>query len=56
MAPAKMRDDLVEKIKSALNRVLRRPEVGAFIKGQGADPFGGTLQEFVHFIRDESLK
>ncbi|WP_083827782.1 Bug family tripartite tricarboxylate transporter substrate binding protein [Achromobacter insuavis] len=56
MGPAKMPHDVVERINASLNRVLRMPEVDAFIKGQGADPRGGSAQEFASFIRNESLK
>ncbi|KNY06705.1 hypothetical protein AKG08_24020 [Achromobacter piechaudii] len=56
MGPAQLPKDVVEKINAALNRVLRAPEVDAFIKGQGADPMGGTPQEFAIFIRNESQK
>lgn len=56
MGPAKMSSDVVEKINASLNRVLRMPDVDAFIKGQGADPRGGTPQDFASFIRNESQK
>jgi tripartite-type tricarboxylate transporter receptor subunit TctC len=56
MGPAKLPRDVVEKINAALGRVLRTPEVDAFIKGQGADPMGGTPEEFAIFIRNESQK
>lgn len=56
LAPARMPAALVQKINKDIARVLEISEVRTMLEQQGAQPAGGTPEEFGAFIRSEIAK
>lgn len=53
-APAKTPPDIIEKLNAALNKALADADVRAKLLQAGADPLGGSQQDFAAFCRSES--
>jgi len=53
VAPAGTPPAIVEKVNSAMNRVLGKPETATYLAGIGATANGGTAADFDQFIRKE---
>lgn len=56
LAPAGVDRAIVEKINAEFNRILKLPEVRARLTQVGADPVGGTPDEFARYIRADTAK
>ncbi len=54
--PAKLGAEPVERLASAVRKVLTNPEMRERLKSEGSDPVGSTPAEFSTFIRDEITK
>lgn len=50
IAPPKMPKPLLARINGEINRIIAVPETRQFMSQQGADPLGGTPQEFARAI------
>ncbi len=53
VAPAAVPKDIVARLATDIARVLRMPDVVERLSGQGAEPVGGTPEQFGAFIRTE---
>ncbi len=56
LAPAGVPKDIVQKLSVETRRILELPDVKERLSGQGAEPAGGTPEEFAAFIRSEQAK
>jgi len=56
LAPANTPKDIVQKLSVETRRILQLPDVKERLSGQGAEPAGGTPEEFAAFIRVEQAK
>lgn len=56
LAPANTPKDIVQKLSVETRRILELPDVKERLSGQGAEPAGGTPEEFAAFIRSEQAK
>ncbi|ADP19386.1 extra-cytoplasmic solute receptor family protein 173 [Achromobacter xylosoxidans A8] len=56
MAPGRTPPDLVRKINSDVNDILRLPEVAASFAAQGAEPYITQPDEFARVLRADALK
>jgi tripartite-type tricarboxylate transporter receptor subunit TctC len=56
IAPAGTPRDIVQKLNTAINRVLAMPEVRDILLGQGNQIGGGTPEEFAAMIKAEATK
>jgi tripartite-type tricarboxylate transporter receptor subunit TctC len=56
VGPARMPVDVVARINSDVNQVLRMPDVVSRLEEFGAEDGGGTPQRFDAFMRDERAK
>ena len=56
LAPAGTPQAVVGRLNSELVKVLRSPDVKERLAGQGADPAGGTPEEFLAFLKEEIAK
>jgi len=55
-APAGTPQAVVGRLNSELGKVLRSPDVKERLAGQGADPAGGSPEEFSAFLKEEIAK
>jgi tripartite-type tricarboxylate transporter receptor subunit TctC len=53
VVPAAVPKDIVARLAGDITRVLRLPDVIERLSGQGAEPVGGTPEQFGAFIRSE---
>jgi tripartite-type tricarboxylate transporter receptor subunit TctC len=53
LAPARTPRDVVMRINAEFNRALQNPELRARLGGEGAEPMGGTPEQFATLIREE---
>jgi tripartite-type tricarboxylate transporter receptor subunit TctC len=53
VVPAAVPKDIVARLSADTTRILRMPEVVERLSGQGAEPVGGTAEQFSAFIRSE---
>ena len=53
VVPAAVPKDIVARLAAEITRVLRMPEVVERLSGQGAEPAGGTPEQYGAFIRTE---
>jgi tripartite-type tricarboxylate transporter receptor subunit TctC len=53
MGPANMPPAIVRKINADTNAALQRPEVREQFLLQGAEPAGGTAEEFLALVKRE---
>ena len=56
MAPAATPRNIIAKLNSDMDMVLRRPDVREQLIGDGQEPGGGTGEEFEAFLRNEIVK
>jgi len=56
VAPAATPRDIVTRLAGEFNRILKQPDVVERLSAQGAEPVGGTPEQFGAFIRDEINK
>jgi tripartite-type tricarboxylate transporter receptor subunit TctC len=56
VAPAKTPQPVIQKLNSALNRILAEPEVIQRLSGVGAEPTTGTPQAFATYQASELQK
>lgn len=56
LAPAKTPGLIVEKLSAETARILKLPDVNKRIAELGAEPVGGTPQDYAAFIRSEIVK
>ena len=56
LAPAGLPQDLVQKVASESQRIMRLPEVRQALGSQGFEVVGSTSEEFAAFIRSETEK
>lgn len=56
LAPAGVPKDIVRKLSVETNRILQLPDVRERMSSQGAEPAGGTPEDFAAFIRNEQAK
>jgi tripartite-type tricarboxylate transporter receptor subunit TctC len=52
-APAKTPRAIVDKLNKEVNRILALPDVKKQLEGLGAEPVGGTQEEFAQFVGSE---
>jgi len=53
MLPANAPAEVVTRLNTEVNRILRNPEIGSKLAGMGAVVLGGTSQEFARFSASE---
>ena len=53
VAPAATPKEIIARLSSELNRILKQPDVIERLSSQGAEPVGGTPAEFTAFIQTE---
>jgi len=53
VAPAATPKDIVARLAGEFNRILKQPDVIERLSGQGAEPVGGTPEQFAAFIKVE---
>lgn len=53
LAPAGTPKDVIAKLNSEFNKALKQPELAKRLGDEGADPAGGTPEQFAALIRDE---
>jgi tripartite-type tricarboxylate transporter receptor subunit TctC len=51
--PAKMPQDIVERLSREVNAILHRPDVRAQLERQGVEPSGSTPAEFAAFLKQQ---
>jgi len=56
LGPTSTPPEVVQKLNTALNKVLQQPETLAFFRTQGVAAAAGTPQDFTKFIHSESTK
>lgn len=56
IAPAGTPEDVIQKLNTALNKILQKPEVLKAFEVTGGQAAGGTSAEFGKFIQDETAK
>ena len=53
LAPAGTPKDVVARLNAEFNKALKAPELGKRLADEGADPVGGTPEQFAALIKDE---
>jgi tripartite-type tricarboxylate transporter receptor subunit TctC len=53
VVPAAVPKEIVARLNADVARILRMPDVVERLSGQGAEPVGGTAEQFAAFIRSE---
>jgi len=56
VVPAAVSKEIVSRLNADIARILRMPDVVERLSGQGAEPVGGTAEQFGAFIRSEIEK
>ena len=56
VVPAAVPKEIVGRLNADIARILRMPDVVERLSGQGAEPVGGTAEQFGAFIRSEIEK
>ncbi len=56
VAPAGTQPEIVERLNRVLNRILREPDVRAWLVNQGLDAAGGSVQQFDRELRADYVK
>jgi tripartite-type tricarboxylate transporter receptor subunit TctC len=54
--PAKIPQEAVDRLSSAVRKVLTNPEMRERLRSEGSDPVGSTPAEFAQFLRNEITK
>ena len=55
-APAKTPEPIIQKLNQDINTVLKLPALKTKLSNEGAEPVGGTVQEFTDFVKKENQK
>ena len=53
LAPAGTPADVIQKLNAEFNKALQQPALRKSLSDQGADPAGGTVQQFTTLIRND---
>ena len=53
LAPAGTPNDVIARLNAEFNKALKQPELAKRLGDEGADPAGGTPEQFAALIRDE---
>ena len=53
LAPAGTPKDVITRINAEFNKALKTPELSKRLSDEGADPAGGTPEQFVALIKDD---
>jgi tripartite-type tricarboxylate transporter receptor subunit TctC len=53
LAPAGTPKDVVAKLNAEFNKALQQPDLRKRLGDEGADPLGGTPEQFAQVIRDD---
>ncbi len=53
LAPAGTPKDVIDRLNGEFNKALQNPELRKKLGDEGADPVGGTVEQFATLIRDE---
>ena len=53
LAPAGTPKDVIARINAEFNKALKQPELAKRLSDEGADPAGGTAEQFAALIRDD---
>lgn len=56
MGPANMPKEIVDKLNTEVNAILKQPDVVEKIASQGGDIIGGSSAQFVTFLKSDSEK
>jgi tripartite-type tricarboxylate transporter receptor subunit TctC len=56
VVPAGTDPAIVKKLNTEINRILKLPDVGARLSSLGAEPVGGTAEEFANRIKVDTAK
>ena len=56
LAPAGTPKDVVARLNAEFNKALQQPELRKKLGDEGADPAGGTPEQFATLIKDEALR
>ena len=56
LAPAGTPKDAIARMNAEFNKALKTPELSKHLDSEGAQPAGGTPEQFAQFIRDEIAK
>jgi tripartite-type tricarboxylate transporter receptor subunit TctC len=53
LAPAATPKDVIARLNAEFNKVLQQPDLRKKLSDEGADPVGGTPEQFAALIRDD---
>jgi tripartite-type tricarboxylate transporter receptor subunit TctC len=56
LAPAGTPKEAVARLNAEFNKALQNPELRTKLGNEGADPAGGTVEQFTALIRDENVR
>jgi tripartite-type tricarboxylate transporter receptor subunit TctC len=56
LAPAGTPKDVVARLNAEFNKVLKQPELRKKLSEEGADPAGGTPEQFAALIKDDIVR
>ncbi|WP_119153576.1 Bug family tripartite tricarboxylate transporter substrate binding protein [Caldimonas tepidiphila] len=56
LAPAGTPKDVVAKLNAEFNKALQQPDLRKRLSDEGADPVGGTPEQFASLIKDEIVR
>jgi tripartite-type tricarboxylate transporter receptor subunit TctC len=56
LAPAGTPKDVIARVNAEFNKALKQPELSKRLREEGADPVGGTPEQFAALIRDETTR
>jgi len=52
-APKGTPDEVVQKLNASVNRIIKQPDIEKQMVHEGADPVGGTPEQYKAFIKSE---
>jgi tripartite-type tricarboxylate transporter receptor subunit TctC len=55
-APARTPREVINKISTDVTKIVKSPALIEQLKAEGADPGGGTPEQYAAFLRDETVK
>jgi tripartite-type tricarboxylate transporter receptor subunit TctC len=56
LAPAGTPKEVIAKVNAEFNKALKQPELSKRLSDEGANPVGGTPEQFAALIRDETTR
>ena len=56
LAPAGTPKDVVSKLNAEFNKALKQPDVRKKLSDEGADPIGGTPEQFATLIKEDTVR